>query len=837
MGKANFAVGTALALVFVAPAFAQDAPPQRGFSSDIVVTATRREQRLQDVPVAVSALSSDTLQTRGINSIGDLGAGKVPGLTASPLFGSEVGLQVYIRGFGAGDASQGTQDLPVALYIDGVNFPRAQGAAMDLVTPERIEVLRGPQGTLFGRNAHSGAVQIISKRPEGEWAGDFSVTSGTYNTIATKGRLDLPEMAGFRVQLSGNFRKHDGYIQNPYNPNYTNVTLPIDPAAHVSFRNANFNGDFHALKTYGGRIAIERDFGDLNVFYAYDNSWARDDQGQSFLVRSDEVGTIFTGFDPNPPTDLSFSNFSGPGGSQVTFVNELLGTKYPRSQPYGTPRIPFTTKSQGHVLNLTYAASDNLTLRSITGARKISREGGNTLNAVTSTFITSAFEYMRSEMFSQEVQAIFDTTDFNLTAGALYFDEDVLDERASGLAYNCISPIVVAAANCVPGSSQATTAPHSISGFKRSLSSTKAYGVYAQAAYTLGPVELIGGLRYSNDTKKAARVIDRNLGIDVENGVGVVRRNRFHTSRVDPAFTAKFNFNDDINVYGRYAVGYRDGGSSVRSNIFSSFNEDELESWEVGVKSQLFDRRVIFNVAAFHNTIKDQQLSIQTGLGTTPPNPLITDVLNSPEDRTIKGFEVELTTHPLRGLTISGSYTYLKANNILLGYDLATAVPFLPTATFSPQTGLIPDAATIAAHPNSQLLLIGPLGTPKHAGSINVDYEMPLPSGNLLFHVDWTRSSTFINAAPEIAKTQISATGVVTTFPSFNGGASSNRVNARIAFRDIPISGSDITGEFSIWAKNLFNEVDRAFAFVSGLNSVTILQPPRTMGADFRIRF
>ena len=125
---------------------------------DIIVTATRREQRLQDIPLAVSAISGEALRTRGIESATDLGTGKIPGLAVNSMFGSEVSVALNIRGYGTSDVSQGTQDQAVAFYIDGINLPRAQGMAMELITPERIEVLRGPQGQLFGRNAEAGAI-------------------------------------------------------------------------------------------------------------------------------------------------------------------------------------------------------------------------------------------------------------------------------------------------------------------------------------------------------------------------------------------------------------------------------------------------------------------------------------------------------------------------------------------------------------------------------------------------------------------------------------------------------------------------------------------------------
>lgn len=204
MRKHGLFAGSALAVLSVPmPASAQDGGTRAGVgTADIVVTATRREQRLQEVPLAVTALSGETLRSRGIDNVNDLGPGKIAGLTSYPLNGTETGVALQMRGYGTSDASQGTQDNAVAFYIDGINIPRAQGGALDLITPERIEVLRGPQGQLFDRNAEAGVVQIVSRRPSGQWGGDFRAGIGNFDAYEVKGRLDLPELAGFRIQLS-----------------------------------------------------------------------------------------------------------------------------------------------------------------------------------------------------------------------------------------------------------------------------------------------------------------------------------------------------------------------------------------------------------------------------------------------------------------------------------------------------------------------------------------------------------------------------------------------------------------------------------------------------------
>jgi len=816
------------------PAFAQEAaaPAAETSSADIVVTATRREERLQSVPLAVTALSAQTLNNRGINSVADLGTGKVPGLAVNSLFGSETALGLSIRGFAPNDASQGTLDLPVAFYIDGLNFARSQGAGMELITPERIEVLRGPQGQLFGRNAEAGAVQIISKRPTGELGGDFKVTAGDYGLFAAKGRLELPEIAGFKVQLSGLFKRHEGYRANVRNRNLENVTPPVDPASSFRFPQGNYDGDFQALKTYGGRVAVSRDFGALNAFYSYDNTYAKDDQGMPSLALSPARGTSFNPAGVTGP--LSFSNLSGPGGTTYTFVQPVLGDSHPGDLTYSLPNLGFTTKSEGHLLNLTYPLNDSVTVKSITGTRKVIRYGGSVSPALVSPFLPSAYEFMRSKTFSQELQLIYSSDALTFTGGAIYFKENVVDERTSGLVSNCRTSATASAA-CVPGSSTASTNVYSLSGFKRSLSNSEAFGVYGQATYKIAGFELTAGLRYTNDLKVGQRVIDRALGIDIYNGIGTAIRNRYKTNRFDPAFTVKYNFTDDINAYVRYAVGYRAGGSNVRSNAFGAYNEDELKSWEVGLKSQFLDRRVTFNAAGFINTVKNDIINIQTAL---PNNPSITDSFNSPVQRKIKGIELELSVRAAPGLTISGNYTYLHSNQPIYGYDPVTLKIFaIDGATYSPTTGLVLPQAVVAAHPGSRTIVQGPMGTPKHAGSINLDYEHPFAEGRIVFHADWTRTSNYLTGSPSIYVTDINAAGTTqTVVPNYNPGVSTNLTNARIAYADFPIAGA-AKGELALWVKNAFNRASPTYAFNSGINGSVFVGAPRTMGVDLRVTF
>lgn len=844
------------AIVMFQPVAAQTQPqPEAIDDSDIVVTATRREQRLQDVPLAVTALSGDTLRSRGIDNLNDLGPGKIAGLTSYPLNGSETGVAIQMRGYGTSDASQGTQDNAVAFYIDGINIPRAQGGALDLVTPERIEVLRGPQGQLFGRNAEAGVVQVVSRRPSGTLGGDFRAGLGNFDAHELKGRLDLPEIAGFRIQVSGMYRKRGGYFRNVKSEQLQNITPISSPYSSFHWKTGDYDKDFRQLKTYGGRIAVERDFGDLNVFYAYDNIWAKDDQAFPQIVVSPNIGTI-----ENPNGGITVP----PSGNASIFTTDgnrfqqspLDFDKYPRSAPFAIPSLYFITKNQGHVLNLSYGASDVLTLKSITGLRRSINYGGAVTSLGTSPVQAWSSNYLNSKVFSQELQAVYTVSNFNVTLGGIYFYEDVKDERDSGFSTNC--PAGIPGAPCTPGAGPSRAPYYSPfapnGGFTRQFSVTNAYAAYGQASWTPAIMderfELTGGLRYSNDTKKARR--------DIFNGVILPTelRNEAKEARVDPAASIKFKVTDDINTYFRYAVGFRDGGANVRSNSFVAYDTETLKSFEIGLKSQLFDRRITFNVAAFTYKVNDQQQSIQTMPST---NPSISDTFNVSVPYKAKGFEVEMSARIVPGLSVTANYTFIDSNQRVIGIDPTTLKTFTPAGvTYLPSGpcpaapagncagALIPSAADIAAHPGSSFLQLLGIGAARHAGSVSLDFSQPIAQSRFNFHIEWTKSSRMTCCAPYKLLTVVNAAGTVASpSPRYNPGVSTNRINTRIGIADIMLD-SGLKGELSFWVKNLLNQVDLAQLFPAGNGlsaaqpypqAAAYLQPPRTLGGEFRLQF
>lgn len=833
-------------------AMAQQAASAASGLGDIIVTAQRREQRLQDVPLAVTAIGAEQLQSQGITSLLDLGTGRVPGLALNSIFGVETAVALNIRGFSPVDAAQGTMEQPAAVYIDGVPYARSQGISLDLITPERIEVLRGPQGQLFGRNAQAGAVQIVTRRPSGELGGEVTGTLGTFETTGVKARLDLPEFGGFKVQISGNFRRHGGYFRTPSNSNLHGVALWPGQNANASFRFpvANYDQDLAQLRTYGGRVAAEHDAGPLNAYYAFDYSRARDDQGPGWFRNSPDAGTIFNPAGGTGPVTV-FTN-AGPGGTPMTFQDQPLGSKTPRSYFYSLPYAPFRTTAHGHMFNLSFDAGGGVTLKSITGTRYVRRQGSSGQSGAVSPFLPAGYEYLRSRTFSQELQLIYEADRLNVTAGGIFFRERVKDERESGFAGNCLAALGAAGALggafCTPNGEAARQVFHTSvagAGFKRSFSRTTAYGLYAQGTYT-PPIlddrlDLTLGLRYSNDEKIGHRPID--FGLNPVTGV-VDLRNRFKTKRVDPAVSIKYAINDDINVYGRYAVGYRDGGSSVRSATFTSFSDDELKSFELGFKSELFDRRVRLNIAAFHNRVTDEQVSIQSDPSRTPS---LSDTFNSPARKTMKGIEAELGIRLSDTLRLSGTYSFLDTSSAFIGLDaVRVGEPinaFLPgILSATPATGIVVDDATRAAHPNATIVKIEATGAPRHSGSVMIDWEKQVGPGTLAIHGEWSGATNMITSP--LTMQSVIVNGVGTAQPRWNSGFDFSRFNANATLSEVRLG--QVEAQFRIWVKNIFNRANASYAFAAGNglsaasphpNSILYLLPPRTMGVDVSLRF
>nr|WP_239547536.1 TonB-dependent receptor [Spongiibacter marinus] len=228
---------------------AQPGDTQRYALEEVVVTAQKKAESLQDAPISLTAFGQQALENKGINSLADIGA-NVPSMSIEPFPINNATLRIFIRGIGISDA-QITQDPPVGIYMDGVYIARSTGTALDVADLERIEILRGPQGTLYGRNTTGGAINLVSKRPNTE-AFEFEqkFTVGDRYLLTSKTSANIPITDTLAAKLAFLHTEQDGFVEN---------TGP--------------GGDFGDREVQGYRMDVRWDINDsLTLDYAYDHS-------------------------------------------------------------------------------------------------------------------------------------------------------------------------------------------------------------------------------------------------------------------------------------------------------------------------------------------------------------------------------------------------------------------------------------------------------------------------------------------------------------------------------------------------------------------------------------
>lgn len=582
---------------------ANTAGASRNYSlEEIVVTAQKRAESLQDTPISMAAMTAADLENRGILDINDLRT-EVPALQVAPHPNSATTARIFIRGVGNND-DQITTDPSVAVYLDGVYIARSQGLSAEVAELERIEVLRGPQGSLYGRNATGGAINYITKAPDlHEFGFKQTLAYGNYDQFRSRTRLNVPLGDTLAVELAYLRSQKNGFVKN---------------LGTGSKRFGDQRRDAY-------RAAVRWQPTDtLDIRYSYDRSDLNDTPG--FI-------------------------------SHVPFY-PLKGERPSESSPFERDLRANDVTAQGHNLTASWEASDTLTVKSITGYRKLSTETYQSyLTGVMGPFplLTAEFDQDQKQ-FSQEFQLIGDALDgrLNYVFGAYYFDESA----------DSFDFTVVAGA---PRTDRTVTIDN------------KAYALYGQATYRPEFAEglyITPSLRWSRDERKAtlAQVVRPAAGAPTALPQG---RGEQTNSNVSPGLVIGYDVSDDANIYAKWSRGYKTGGFNVRASSIQRFNEgfgeETLDAFEIGLKSSWLDNRLRLNVAAFVSKYKDMQTNMQISTA-------VTDTFNAGK-ATIKGVEVDLTARPAPGLTVGVSYAYLDGNfdEILdpAGNDIADRYSFI----------------------------------------------------------------------------------------------------------------------------------------------------------------
>ncbi|WEK42089.1 MAG: TonB-dependent receptor [Candidatus Sphingomonas colombiensis] len=590
-------------------------------SDDIVVTAQRREQNLQDVPIAVTAVDSRYLESRDISSLDQIGA-IAPNLKIERTPGNKTVSQIAIRGSVTINPAI-TFEPAVGLYLNGVYIAKAQGSLFDVADLERVEVLRGPQGTLYGRNTLAGAVSLVTKKPTGEFGGNVEATYGNYNARVLRGNMDLPRVGPFSVKLSGQVKKRDGMVETVPNP-YPQAVL-ARPNSVDSVDNIN---------SWGVAADVRGELTDrLTVDYFFDHSKTDQRPQNSQLVRVNRNGDPRDIFDPSSP-GYAFGGAFFP-------LNLYVRPDRQSTASLDSPLFERSTVT-GHALTAEYKLGE-VSLKSITAWRAMTFDDSLDLDG-SPLPVANTERHSRYHSFSQELQLIGETGPLSYVLGGYYF-------RDSG---GTINP------QTFFGGAQVYDS--------RYASQTRAYAAFGQVDWKILPnFTLTGGLRYSQESKNITRLFRILASPDVPAVAlpltvlnvqkGDVPDAKFHAWT--PTAIATYQPSKDVTLYAKYARGFKSGGfngeTSSLAELLQPYKAETVDSYELGLKSRALDHTLTFNAALFWNEAKNMQLSVFTGR-----NAAESFILNAGAAR-LRGVELEMIARPAPSLQVTTSFSYLDA--------------------------------------------------------------------------------------------------------------------------------------------------------------------------------
>ena len=584
-----------------------------GGIAEIVVTAQKREQSIQDVPTSVTALTAETLEINRVQNIKDLDSIS-PALTVTTVPAGNSGPIYSMRGVIGAGAAPGA-DKGIALYIDEVYIGTASGSAFDIADIERIEVLKGPQGTLFGRNSTGGAISITTRGPRGEFHLKQKVTVGNYGRLESRTRIDTPQIGPFSAALTFGHSERRGEIRN-----LGGGTVWNGSRAGLSSRLVAVNW-LGSENTETWAASLKADISaDFDVVYKFDHT-----SGQ---FTEQGVGQIA----PHPlPSVNAFNAASG----FPLFVSE----RRPKAvNNWAT--VPSQVKATGHVLTANWQATDSLRVKNVAAFRKNSYFGplndlygtGGLFAAPNVPFFTVVtLSAGQDKQWSDELQVDYDSSFLHVTAGGIYFKQKNA-KGAAGTGFNSIS------FSPAPG----FVLPVPATPTQLSEVTVKSWALYAQGEiHVLDTLDLVAGARYTDDQKR---------GIDRSTPAG--GNLNYDGNRWTYNLGVNYQPNDDILVYAKYSTGYISGGKLATL----SYNPEIAKSWEAGLKADWLDRRFRTNLSVYSVKYSDLQLA---GSGLAFGVPLASQVLVNAGDAKAKGFELEMIVLPVDSITLGVNLGYL----------------------------------------------------------------------------------------------------------------------------------------------------------------------------------
>ncbi|NOW47976.1 iron complex outermembrane receptor protein [Novosphingobium sp. SG751A] len=677
------------AMAISSSAMAQTATAPAPQPGEIVVTAQFREQRLQDTPLAITAINAATLEARGQVSITDIAA-QAPNVTLRPAaatFGPSI--QAFIRGVGQYDSSYAFEP-GVGMYVDDVYYSTLTGSLLDLMDLDRVEVLRGPQGTLSGQNSIGGSVKLYSRKPRGDSSGFLQVTGGSFNRIEARGALDfalVPDKLMARISATG-VRK-DGYVTRyDYACTHPGTTVPSFQTAGTGCKLGTQGGKaYQAVRGALRWMGSDRLEVNLSADYTNDNSEAAPSTllfvgtaagvpGVPNATSAYQIGGVALGNATGSPfiTSSPYGAFAQDSFTNSPYVNYATYTNpAPRdgTAPY-TVADRSTVNGGGGSLMLDYRLGENMAFKSITAARGyVARYIFDEGTPVDTALIDN---YNRLSQFSQELRLSGRVLgSLNYTLGGFYLEYQARTrQRVDIPSLQFIEDDRIT--------------QHTRAGF---------LNLDWQAS---GALNVVGGLRYTQGDKT---VTYGRLGIpgSIYGGLadprvrsldGIVGRHE--GDHWDYRLALQYRWSPALMTYAQVSTGFREGGVNPRAFFPQQalpFGSETLTAYELGLKADLFDRRLRFNLSGFYNKY-DNILVIVSAcpLAGAPAAPCALPVNAGKAD--VKGVEAETTLRLAKGLTVEASlayldfrYTALSSAAIASGVSLDMRGPFTPRWQYS----------------------------------------------------------------------------------------------------------------------------------------------------------
>lgn len=691
---------------------------------EITVTAQRREASLQDVPASVTALSAEVMAEKQITNVRDLYS-VVPNLDIATNTGTASAARIFLRGIGE-DESRGAVDQAVAIYVDDVYIGRSVGSLLDLLDLDRVEVLRGPQGTLYGRNSNGGAIKLVSKRPDTERSAyDLGFTVGSDGRLDARGTANLALSDTTAIRASLMSRSRDG------------------------FHDLNPNGDFAGQgrevgksDVLGLRVALSSQLNDrwsldLAIDHTQDDS---DPIPDSRVPGADADNNIFT-IEPEPGTSCS-------AATPLNF------------RPMGC-FLDYSSEVETSGISATVSADfGGFTFRSLTGYREMEDE---LATRIGSPF----FQQTDQEQISQEFTLTSNGDGpFNWVTGLYFYDEDVqLDSTF-------IFDFTV-------------------------RTETTAAAIFAQGTYAVNDaLNLTAGIRYTDEDRD---ITSSNLSLDGGTGVFSAERS-LDNSESTYTLSADYSFSESVMAYVSYATGFKSGGASADcfspTACFLPVDNEEVGTWEIGLRSTLLDDMVSLNLTYFNNDYEGLQI------GATVPDLGFTRF--NVDETTTEGIELESVIRFTDNFRVNVTAGWLDAE-----YD---------SVTEQQAGGLTNNGVPCPGGVSSIDCALGLelKNAPEFRGSVGALLTIPLAAGDVDIGVD--------------AIFQDEYWALVANSPAHALIDVDTLINARVTY-----TTQDERWQAALWGRNLTDEEYYRAATAAGLT--TYASPPLTWGVDVRFRF